>query len=219
MNRSVMRYLLALVTRSHRLVAPMTLYVLLVLIFNTDPGPPIETYATTAALLFPVACWLAVSVLGAEDAPLAAATAATVGGPVRLRMAKSALTCALVVPLAGFAVVLPAILRNFSTPLTADAVAAGAIAHLLVAIAGVAVGTAVATPVVQRSGIAFLVVAAATLAELLIPHAPPVRSILEHCYDGSGHHVDGELARIIAETLPAAALITLGGSVLARRAG
>jgi hypothetical protein len=195
----------------------MTLYVALVLIFNTDPGPPIETYAFTAALLLPVAAWMTVSVLGVEDAPLAAATAAAVGGPTRLRLAKFMFSILLAVPLVVLAISMPPILRNYTATLSADAVAAGLVAHLLAMLAGAAAAPLLASPVVERAGISFLGITTITLVELLVPHSPPVRELLKYFYDGAAHHFGDHLALVAVETLVLAGLLATVGTLAARR--
>jgi len=84
--KAIVRYVAADAMRSQRWVAPVLLFAAAVLIFNTDAGPLLSTYADTAACLLPVAAWLTVVIVNAEDPVLTDVSIVTVGSDVRFRL-------------------------------------------------------------------------------------------------------------------------------------
>jgi hypothetical protein len=64
----LVRYLGSDLLRSQRFLLPVLLYVLLLApLFGGDPGPPPQLWTVTAVVLYPVSCWLAVTVANTED--------------------------------------------------------------------------------------------------------------------------------------------------------
>jgi hypothetical protein len=175
---ALIRYLASDAARSQRWLAPMVLFVAACALFNTDTGPLLTTYADTSLCVFPVAVWLTWVVVNSEDAVRASITAATIGSVHRLRGAKLATAFAACVPLAALATLLPLVLANHPDPASLAHVAAGAIAHLVVAAAGVAVGSLLMRSVIRRAGWAFVVAAGAWFVELVVPGFPPVRQLV-----------------------------------------
>jgi hypothetical protein len=176
---ALLRYLAADVLRSQRWVAPLLAFLGGVAVFNVAGGPLLTTYADTATVLLPVSVWLTVVVANSEDPMQAAITAVTVGGERRLRLGKLAAAWAGCGVLTVVAVLWPLVVRSYSGSAGAGDVAAGVAAHLLVALFGVGVGSLGMRAVLGRAGWTVLVATALCLADLLIPHAPPTRRILE----------------------------------------
>ena len=91
----LVRYFCSDLLRSHRFLLPVFLYVLVLApLFNGDPGPPPRLWVVTAVVLYPVSCWLAVTVANTEDPVQRHVTIAAAGGPGRVA-AGVVLTCLL----------------------------------------------------------------------------------------------------------------------------
>jgi hypothetical protein len=215
MRLSLLRYLAADVVRSQRWVAPVLAFVAGVALFNVSGGPLLTTYADTATVLLPVSIWLAVTVANSEDPTQAAITAVTIGGDVRLRLGKLATAWLGCVACTVVAVLWPLVTRGYTGPAGPGHVAAGAGAHLLVAGFGVAVGSFGMRDVVPRVGWTVLVAAGACLVDVLVPHAPPTRRILELFDDGA----IGGLAPVALATVVIAGLLVAASTAIARRRG
>jgi hypothetical protein len=147
----LVRYLTADLLRSQRFLLPVFLYLLLLApLFNGDPGPPPELWIVTVLVLYPVSCWLAVTIANTEDPIQRQVTIAAAGGPARVA-AGVLLTClvadALLVVIAVF---WPALTTRyaFSPAVLVD----GALAHVAAAATGTAVGLLCARPVIHGIG-------------------------------------------------------------------
>jgi hypothetical protein len=151
MLTGLVRYLTADLLRSQRFLLPVFLYLLLLApLFNGDPGPPPELWIVTVLVLYPVSCWLAVTIANTEDPIQRQVTIAAAGGPARVA-AGVLLTClvadALLVAIAVFWPVLTT-RYTFSPAVLVD----GAFAHVAAAATGTAVGLLCARPVIHGIG-------------------------------------------------------------------
>jgi hypothetical protein len=212
---ALVRYLGADVVRSQRWVAPLLAFLGGVAIFNVAGGPLRTTYADTATLLLAVSMWLTVVVVNSEDATQAAITTVTVGGGTRLRFGKLVtawLGCGV---LTAVALLWPLVAHSYTGRATAADVGAGAVAHLLVAAFGVAVGSFGMRAVLPRAGWTVLFATAAGLADVLLPHAPPARRILE-LFD-RGSRAAGLAVVAAATVVLVAALVATSLTVAHRR--
>jgi hypothetical protein len=147
----LVRYLTADLLRSQRFLLPVFLYLLLLApLFNGDPGPPPELWIVTVLVLYPVSCWLAVTIANTEDPIQRQVTIAAAGGPARVA-AGVLLTClaadALLVATAVFWPVLTT-RYAFSPSLLVE----GTLAHVAAATTGTAVGLLCARPVIHGVG-------------------------------------------------------------------
>ena len=216
---ALVRYLAADALRSQRWVAPLLVFLAGVAIFNMGAGPVLTTYADTATLLLPVGVWLTVVVANSEDPQQAGITAVTVGGLGRARVGKllTALCgCGL---LAMVALAWPFVAHSFSGQATVGDVAAGAAAHLCVAVFAVAVGSYGARAVLARAGLRVLWAALWCLGDVAVPHAPPTRRILEIFDHTRGTALVGPLTVVAAATaVLSAGLVAASSAVAARRA-
>jgi hypothetical protein len=147
----LVRYLGADLGRSQRFLLPVFLYLLLLApLFNGDPGPPPELWIVTVLVLYPVSCWLAVTVANTEDPVQRQVTIAAAGGPGRVA-AGVLVTCLLAdAVLAAIAVCWPVLTTRYAFP--APVIVAGALAHVAAAATGTAVGLLCARPVVEGIG-------------------------------------------------------------------
>lgn len=213
MTVALVQYLAADALRSQRWVAPLLAFLAGVAVFNVAGGPLLTTYADTATVLLPVSVWLTVVVANSEDPVQAGITAVTVGGDLRLRLVKLLTAWSACAVVTAVAVLWPLLARSYAGRATGGDVAAGVAAHLLVAAFGVAVGSLGMRGVLGRVGYTVLTAAALCLADVLVPHAPPTRRILELFDDGA---VGGLVPVALATAVLSVALI--GASlVIARR--
>jgi hypothetical protein len=211
---ALLRYLAADFLRSQRWVAPVLAFLGGVALFNVAGGPLLTTYADTSTVLLPVSIWLAVTVANSEDPMQAAVTAVTIGGDLRLRLGKLLTAWVAGAACTVVAVLWPLLTRGYTGRAGVGEVAAGAGAHLLVAGFGVAVGSFGMWAVLPRVGWTVLFATAACLADLLVPHAPPTRRILE-LFDGGAV---GALLPVALETaLIAGVLVAVSTTVALRR--
>jgi hypothetical protein len=169
----LVRYFWSDLLRSQRFLLPVFLYVLLLApLFNGDPGPPPQLWVVTAVVLYPVSCWLAVTVANTEDPVQRHVTIAAAGGPGRVA-AGVALTCLLAdLVLVAIAVGWPMLSTDYAFP--AHAVAAGVFANVGVAATGTAVGLLCARPVLHSAGWSALAGGGALFVTGATPWLPPV---------------------------------------------
>lgn len=214
MTFALVRYLAADVLRSQRWVAPLLAFLAGVTVFNVAGGPLLTTYADTATVLLPVSVWLTVVVVKSEDPVQAAITAVTVGSDLRLRLAKLVTAWTACAVITTVAVLWPLLARSYSGPATGGDVAAGITAHLLVALFGVGIGSLGMRGVLDRAGYTVLVATGVCLADILVPHAPPARRILELFDDGA---VGGLVPVAAATALLSVALLGTSLAIARRR--
>ena len=217
MFSALVRYVVSTVLRSQRWIAPATIYVAFVLLFNTDPGTALSTYGTTLACLMPITIWMTYVTTNCEDTPPAAISAVAAGSATRVQAAKLVASACLTAPLAAVALATPPILHNYQGTLTASAVIAGAVGHALAMAAGVAVGATLMPPIVDRAGVAFVIASSATLVEILVPAWPPARQLLALFDRPVQSHLANDVGWIAAHTAVVVAALVLGALVLARR--
>jgi hypothetical protein len=208
------RYTIADVLRSQRWVAPLLTFLGIDAVLLAGNGSVLPTYAVSAVALLFVSTWLTVVVVNVEDPLQETVTAVTAGGRVRPRLAK-------LVVAYGFATILAAVAIVSAPIVSTDGVSlahlgAGIGAHLVTALAGVAVGALFSRPLVSRTAWAVLGGFALCLADVVIPGLPPGRQLLE-LFDGNHVHDLGlTLAAIAAETVLIAAVLVAGSQRLAR---
>lgn len=170
---ALVRYLGSDLLRSQRFVLPVFLYVLVLApLLNGDPGPPPELWVLTAVVLYPVSCWLAVTVANTEDPVQRHVTVAAAGGPGRVA-AGVLLTCLLAdLVLVAIAVGWPVLSTGYAFP--ARTVAAGVFANVAVATTGTAVGLLCARPVMHSVGWSVVVAGGTLFATGAQPWLPPI---------------------------------------------
>jgi hypothetical protein len=210
------RYLASDLARSQRWLAPAFTY-LVICLFNlagsSAPGDALPTYADAAAALFPVAIWVTVVVGNCEDPVQTAITVAAAGSETLVRLAKLlvALTAC-----AAFAVVSMAIARSVTGAAPVPDLLAGLAAHLIAATTGVAVGAWCMRPVLDRTAWAVLIGVLASLAEVLVPHCPPLRQMLVLLAADKPAHMATALGLIAGESVLIAAVAVVAALRLGR---
>ncbi|MFD0886533.1 hypothetical protein ACFQ08_18465, partial [Streptosporangium algeriense] len=107
----LVRFKLAAYARSHRLLQPVIALFAMLAIFYSSPGPALEGYSDSAALLIVVFAWAARSLLDTEPPTQRLITMTAAGNPGR--EVTSGLVAALTVNLglAAIAIVAPLLIR------------------------------------------------------------------------------------------------------------
>ncbi|HVQ97111.1 MAG TPA: hypothetical protein VMU51_39215 [Mycobacteriales bacterium] len=175
MTGALTRYVLADALRAERWAGPVLLYLAGTTAFDVGLGSALSCYSFTASLLLPVSLWLTIAIGNSEDQTQAAITIVTVGSPLRVLLAKLLTGYLVSLPLAGFGVLWALITAH---PVTPTALIAGAGAHLLCALLGVAAAAPLIRPVLDRLAWVVFLSVGLVLAETTIPGCPPVRSLL-----------------------------------------
>jgi hypothetical protein len=180
----LVRYLGSDLLRSQRFLLPVFLYVLLLApLFNGDPGPPPELWTVTVLVLYPVSCWLAVTVANTEDPAQRHVTVAAAGGPGRVAAGVLA-TCLLAdALLVAVAVCWPMLSTGYAFP--APTVAAGVLAHVAVATTGTAVGLLCGRPVIHGIGWSVVIGGGTVFLTATQTWLPPVGLTVRALGDGS----------------------------------
>lgn len=217
---ATLRYTMADVVRSNRFVLPLVPFVVGVPLLYSNQSPPLDGYAATAALLYPVAAWFGVAVCNSEDDVRLDLTVATGGSWLRVYLAKLLTALLLVLALIPVAIAYPLLTRAFSPPASRGDVLIGIAAHLLCGLPGLALGVLFSRLVIRRQAYALLwlliclvlavplgTLASASLLPLrLLAHlAPPVLGVAHALSGGTpagGHHPVG--APLIPDAIGAA---------------
>lgn len=212
---ALVRYLAADAMHGQRWLAPMLCCLAATIVFDAGGASAMSDYGATATVvLLPAALWLTIAVAGSEDRVQTAITVVTVGSATRVRLAKLIVTYVALVPLVVVAVLAPAVLGGQS--LTGSVLGAGLAAHLMTALAGVALGAPLCRPVISRTAWTVLAAVAVCLAELLIPDCPPSRQLLSLLSTDHPQHLGASLGVITAQTVALAAVAVLAAQRLAR---
>jgi hypothetical protein len=213
------RYALAVSVAGQRWLGPTAAYVALLLALAAQGGDVGTTLAEGLAVVFPAGAWLAASLIRAEPPDRVAVAASVVGGVHRARA-----TTVLVTLLWAQAWIAVSLLVTvlFARGVTVGWLVAGALGHEAALAASVVVGALCAPPVVDRVGWGVAIAAAATVAELVVPHALPVRLLVD-AFGPSGGHVapsppwTAVLGTLAATLLAAPVLLTVGWRLAYRR--
>jgi hypothetical protein len=197
---ATLRYTMADVVRSNRFVLPLLPFVVGLPLLYSNQSPPLDGYAATAALLYPVAAWFGVAVCNSEDEVRLDLTIATGGGWLPVYAVKLITALLLVLALIPVAIVYPMLVGALSPSPSRGDVLIGIAAHLLCALPGLALGVLFSRLVIRRQAYALLwllicLVLAAPLGTLtsasllplrLLAHlAPPVLEVARSLSGGS----------------------------------
>jgi hypothetical protein len=215
MTLALLRYLAADTLRGQRWMAPALLFGVSVVVLAAGPGPALPVYGATSAALLPAALWLTVAVINSEDPVQAAITTVTAGSLLRARMAKAAVAFGACLPLALLGTAWPVITGH---PAGLAVAAAGLAAHLLASAAGLAFGSVLSRPVLDRRAWVVVIGVACCLAEVLVPGVPPAGQLV-HAFTLSApgrSGLGGPLAVAAAGTLVLTVAGVGGGYVIAR---
>ena len=178
-SAALIRYTLSDFFRSQRWVAPLLCLVVFEVIVDTNSGSVLAAYAGSATLLLFVATWLTIAILDTEDPLQSDITIVTTGSQTWVRASKLLAALAIVVGLGVLGVigVIGAQLAS-SQRMHWSLIIAGAVAHLVTGMAGVALGSVCGRPIIQRPAWAVLTAVIVDLSDIVVPHAAPTRQIL-----------------------------------------
>ncbi|WP_394814933.1 ABC transporter [Streptomyces millisiae] len=211
---ALVRYRLALVSRSHRWLPPLLLHAMLLFVGVRADEPVLDSLGLAAAAALPTAAWL-VRVGVAAEPPAARACAVAAAGRARVRLAAvlTALVLSSVIGVAGTVVVLlisDAHGADRRTPIPlAAAAAAGAAAMLTCVLLGTALGVLCNRPLLRSPAWSIPVTACAAIA-LLVGGASPANAAVSTLIDGSQRGAaDRPLLPLIAAALLTAAATAL----------
>jgi hypothetical protein len=213
------RYALAVSVAGQRWLGPTAAFAAVLLALAAQGGDVGTTLAEGLAVVFPAAAWLAASLIRAEPPDRVAVAASVVGSVHRARA--TTLLVALLWAQAWIALSL-VVTVLLAHGVTAGWLVAGALGHEASVAAGVVVGALCAPPVVDRVGWGVAVVAAVTCAELAVPHAVPVRLLVD-AFGPSGGRVSTAppwatvLATLAVTLLASAGLLAVGWRLAHRR--
>ena len=161
-----------LLTVSQWFAAPALLFLIILGIFYAKPvGPLLPAAAFTAVLLVPVMMWVSVQAQLADGRLMARAFAAHVGGRGRAHLAACLATVPFAVAATAIAVGWSALSQPYP-PHYPGLLLRMITLHLAAAVLGVAVGTLLVPPLVERAGWRICLAAGLFLALLLVPVSP-----------------------------------------------
>ncbi|MFI8232611.1 hypothetical protein ACIGDI_27630 [Streptomyces sp. NPDC085900] len=176
---SLVRYMSTVLLLSQRYLAPLLLFLgLVVVLTSSDTGPLTATYASVAGAMLPCSIWLTMTLIGLEDQAHRSIVVVSAGSHLRVLLATvvTAAVWCLLLMLAGL--VLPLMFGTHTAGL-AD-VALGTEAQLTCALAGMAIGLVCSRLVLSRQGYALAVSLLLLLAVLLGKGVSPVNIMLTH---------------------------------------
>ncbi|HEU5003093.1 MAG TPA: hypothetical protein VFW71_09990 [Actinomycetota bacterium] len=176
------RYQVHDLTRSHRWVAPLLVYILvLAMVYAQPAGPAPLAFGVTAGALIPIGAWLTRALLGTEDPIAQQVTVTAAGSRARVQAALLASALALTGVLAVLAVLWAAV-ANPSYTAHGAAVLGGLGIHALFGLAGVGLGALLSPPLVVEPGPAVLGIVGATTVSVILRVSPAAWAlrVLEH---------------------------------------
>ncbi|WP_434442688.1 hypothetical protein [Lentzea sp. E54] len=180
---SLVRYLAADVLRGQRYLAPLLVFLgVMGMLFSGDAGQPLEAYSGSAALLYPIAAWMAVVVATSEDVVRREITVVTAGGWSRVLTAAALVAVLFALALALLAAVWPVVTNPH--PYTAGEFFVGLAAHTGCALLGVGVGLMFARPVFDSIGRTVLAVFSVVVLTYPLGRVTPLGWVL----DALGHN-------------------------------
>jgi hypothetical protein len=213
--RALVRYVGADALRSQRWLAPLLTYLALLAVVDATTGPVRSTYATSAALLVPIATWVTIVVNQSEDPVQTWITVVNAGSDTRVRLAKL-VTAGLGCLALGVAATVGPLLST-SHPWSTSDLGIGVLAHALCGGLGVALGALCSRPVLRRTAWSVLAAAALSLAAVLIPNCPPARQLLDLLESAHPSHLGASLALTSLENVALCAALVAGAVAIAQR--
>jgi len=215
-NAAAVWYALAGSMGSQRWAAPVATFAAAVLVLYAQGGDVGTTTAMGVVVLFVVSAWLAAALAHGEPADRTAVTAASVGGLHRARLATVAAAAVWAQGLVLLSLLATVLLAR---GVTAPWLVAELVAHETALVAGTALGTACAPPVLSRAGWSLAIVLTVTVAELVVPHAPPVRLLVDALDTPGGQPPWALLAGLLLATVASSAALVAAAWAWAWRRG
>jgi hypothetical protein len=213
---AVARYALADYLRSQRFLPPLVAWLgFLAVLYAVGTGPVLPAFGLSSAVVLPVAAWTTVSLHNTEDPLQRAVTVVNARGHHRVVAGR---TCAVVVCLIALTA------AALVWPMAADGrlydgadLAAGAAAHLVCGLTGIALGTCCARPVVRRQGHAFALACGLSLAALVGRRLSPANTAVRLLDGDPRTPPGGELALLTGAAVLMVVALAAAASWVARR--
>lgn len=137
---AAMLYALRYYARSYRYVAPLIVYlVVIIFIYGVVPNPVLSSYGFTSTVLFLVMGWLCFTYIDVEDRTQQAITVLHLGSITKFYMAKMAVMTLIGSILALGTTLYPIVFDKFSAQPSAEQFIVGLISHILLSYLGIAI--------------------------------------------------------------------------------
>lgn len=170
---ALVRYHCSVLLLSQRYLAPVLLFVSLIAVLTSgDSGPLAATYSSSAGAMLLCSTWLTFALAGLEEQAHRSVVVVGAGGSLKVLVALVCTALLSCLPLTGAGVALP-LLFGRHDPVAADLLL-GALAQLVCALTGVAVGLVCSRPVFRRQGYGLVLALALLLTATLAKGLPPV---------------------------------------------
>ncbi|MFD7256585.1 hypothetical protein [Streptomyces sp. NPDC059874] len=181
---ALVRYMFTVMVLSQRYLAPLLLFVgLLLVLTSSDSGPLAATYGSAAGSMLVCSVWLTMALVGLEDRPHRSILVVSAGSRLRVLLGTLATAFLLCLVLTAAGLGLPLISGNHS-PSAADLLL-GTEAQLTCAFVGIAIGLVCSRLVFRRQGYALVLALALLLAVLLAKGVSPVNVLLTDLQNAS----------------------------------
>jgi hypothetical protein len=170
---ALVRYMFTVMLLSQRYLAPLLLFIgLLVVLTSNDSGPLASIYASAAGGMLVCSTWLTIALVGLEDGPHRSIVVVSAGSSLRVLLGTvcTALIFCLLLTAAGLA--LPFLLGTHAL-IPADLLL-GVEAQLTCAFTGIAIGLLCSRLVFRHQGYALVLALALLLATVLAKGLSPV---------------------------------------------
>ncbi|MFI0422034.1 hypothetical protein [Spongiactinospora sp. 9N601] len=174
MTVALIRFKLAAYTRSHRLLQPLFVLVLMLMIFYAVRAPADDaagSYANSAGLLIVVFAWAARGLLDTEPDAQRVVSMAAAGGPRREIAAGLGACAAVNAGLAALAMIVPLLIGFQGVP-PAAMIAQGVLLHLLAVATGIALGALTSRPIMPSPAASMLALFGGFAGLLLVSYTP-----------------------------------------------
>ncbi|MFD4828594.1 hypothetical protein ACFWPV_01875 [Streptomyces uncialis] len=180
---ALVRYHCSVLLLSQRYLAPVLLFVsLIVVLTSSDSGPLAATYSSCAGAMLLCSTWLTMTLAGLEDRTHRSVVVVGAGGSLKVLVALVCTALLSCLPLTGVGVALPLLIGKHD-PVAADLLL-GALAQLICALTGVAVGLVCSRPVFRRQGYGLVLALALLFTVTLAKGLPPVNLLFTDLLDG-----------------------------------
>ena len=204
-------YVLETAVRSQRGIAPLIAYALVMTVLGTSQPFTLDSVAISATVLFPLAAWTGYCAHTWEAPDQQLVSAAALGSLTLARVLRTAVAAALAAVVSCACVVLPSLLSSWS----ALDLALGQLAVASIAIVGAAAGTFVASATGDRPGLAAAVLGAVAILDVVVPHAPPVRTWIDVLTHDPGA-TTATIVNTVAATVATGAVLLCASLLLER---
>lgn len=138
----LIKYSLHDYVRSHKYFAPISTYIILIIVFYTyKPNPVLDSYAVTASMLYVVSAWLCISVL-ALDAPVQRQLFIKhIGSMNRYYVSKLISVFFIAIILTIFTFIYPIIFQMFNDTVTPMIGTVAIINHIVLSVLGISIAS------------------------------------------------------------------------------